>query len=143
MAQNSASTSIASSENDSANLWDVQDILAERTSSTTGQRELLVVWKPSWIPKTNMIRDGPVMRRYTEANKWKWVSDAGDLIVPVEPGTTLQQDCDTACAAATAKNALSDLASKQRRYIKAGTPKRSLEGGAKKAPEPSYKKAEK
>ncbi len=109
MAVNSSS-SIESTSNDSANLWDVQDILAERTSATTGRAELLVVWKPSWIPKSNMNRDGPVMRRFTEAYKWTWSSDAGDLILPVEPGTPLQQDCDTAFAKAAAKNAASDLA---------------------------------
>ena len=136
MAQNSAS-SVESSATDSAYLWDVQEILAERTSATTGRAELLVVWKTSWIPKCNMIRDGPVMRRFTEAHKWTWVSDAGDLKLPVEPGTTLQQDCDTACAKAAANNAASDLAAVQRHVT--GTPRKSL-GGVAKLAEPSRKK---
>jgi hypothetical protein len=135
-----SSSSIESSASDSAYLWDVQEILAERTSAITGRAELLVVWKPSWIPKSNMIRDGPVMRRFTEAYKWTWGSVAGDLILPVEPGTTLQQDCDTAFAKAAANNAVSDLAAEQRHYCKqSSTPRKSL-GGVAKLAEPKRKK---
>ena len=139
MTQHSASLSIESTSTDSAYLWDVQDILAERVSINTGQRELLVVWKPSWIPNRNMIRDGPVMRRFTEATKWKWVSGIGDLILPVEPGTTLGQECHTACAAAAALKAAGDRAAEQR-YYKSG---QTLQGVAKKAPEPCRKQTEK
>jgi hypothetical protein len=136
-----SSSSIESTANDSAYLWDVQDILAERTSATTGRAELLVVWKPSWIPKSNMIRDGPVMRRFTEAYKWTWGSVAGDLTLPVEPGTILQQDCDTAFAKAAAKNAASDLAAEQRLYCKeSSTPRKSL-GGVSKLADPKRKKS--
>jgi hypothetical protein len=49
-----------------------------------------------------MIPDGPIMRRYNEARKWTFVSAAGVLILPVEPGTTLEQDCRIACDSAQA-----------------------------------------
>ena len=76
-------------------LWDVQEILAERTS-ITGENELLVVWKTSWIPKSNMIPDGPVMMRFESERKWKFGSAAGNLQIPVQGGTTLMLDCATA-----------------------------------------------
>ena len=126
------SASIESSASDSGYLWDVQEILAERTSGTSGHRELLVVWKPSWIPKCNMIRDGPVMRRFTEERKWKFVSAAGDLLLPVQPGSVLQQDCLAACSEAVVKNMASDLAAEQTRFMAVGTPRKSLGGVAKK-----------
>ncbi len=78
-------------------MWDVQEILAERTS-ITGTNEVLVVWKTSWIPKANMIADGPVMNRFEGERKWKFVSSAGTLLLPVQPGTTLAVDCATAVA---------------------------------------------
>jgi hypothetical protein len=85
-------------------MWDVQEILAERTS-VSGERELLVIWKTTWIPKRNMIPDGPIMRRFNEARKWTFVSSAGVLILPVEPGTMLEQDCRIACDSAQEANA--------------------------------------
>ena len=75
--------------------WDIQEILAERTS-TRGEKELLIVWKTSWIPKEQMIANGPVMRRYMEARKWNFETTFGVITLPVEPGTSLQRDCDIA-----------------------------------------------
>jgi hypothetical protein len=75
------------------NLWDVQDILAERETAD-GESEVLVVWKPSWIPKINMQHDGPVMRSFRKAFKARFDSGTalGTLILPVEPGTKLALD---------------------------------------------------
>jgi hypothetical protein len=73
----------------------VQEILAERTTSS-GDHELLVVWKSSWIPKSNMLADGPVMRRFEEAPKVMFrnsVDRKMRIILPVEPGTVLDDDC--------------------------------------------------
>jgi hypothetical protein len=75
-------------------LWDVQEILAERTS-ISGENEFLVVWKTSWVPVSNMMQDGPEMRRFRDAPKCKFVSPAGSLYVEFQPGTTLASDCDT------------------------------------------------
>jgi hypothetical protein len=49
-------------------MWDVQDILAERTS-VTGDDELLVVWKPSWVAVSN-VKPGPELRRFRSLPKW-------------------------------------------------------------------------
>ena len=89
------SRSVDSSSSPSASyIWDVQEILAERTTSS-GEHELLVVWKASWIPKHNMIADGPVMRRFEATPKVIFrnsvVRDMR-IILPVEPGTVLDDD---------------------------------------------------
>jgi hypothetical protein len=91
-------TSAASSELPSATQhesppeWEVQDILAARTS-TTGDDEVLVVWKPSWTP-VSCVKDGPGIRRYSTATKWKFTSAVSGMrvILPVEPGTQLAED---------------------------------------------------
>jgi hypothetical protein len=44
-------------------VWDVQDILAERTSLME-ENEELVVWKPSLEPIRNVCADGPAMNRF-------------------------------------------------------------------------------
>ena len=72
--------------------WEVQDILAARTS-TTGDDEVLVVWKPSWTP-VSCVKDGPGIRRFSTAIKWKFTSAVSGMrvILPVEPGTQLAED---------------------------------------------------
>ena len=57
--------------------WEVQDILAARTSAT-GDDEMLVVWKPSWAPVSN-IKDGPAIRRFMTATKWKFTSNVSGM----------------------------------------------------------------
>lgn len=103
MSNSSKTPSPLSSSRDShdSHLWDVQEILAERTS-ITGENELLVVWKTSWIPCSNMIADGPVMTRFRDSPKWNFSSAAGAMCIklPVEPGTILAQDCAMVVAAA-------------------------------------------
>lgn len=73
-------------------LWDVQDILAERTS-VTGDDELLVVWKPSWVAVSN-VKPGVILSRYRSTPKWKFTSASCGMrtILPVEPDTTLAVD---------------------------------------------------
>lgn len=73
-------------------LWDVQDILAARTS-VSGDDEVLVVWKPSWIPFSN-VQDGPVLQRFNAAPKWSFTSGHCGMrtILPVESNTTLAVD---------------------------------------------------
>ena len=74
-------------------LWEVAEILAERTSMG-GEKELFVVWKTSWIPKKNLMPDGPVMQQFKLHRKCKFTSATGDITFAVEPGTILQRDCD-------------------------------------------------
>jgi len=87
----SAELSLAS-HRDSGSVREVQGILAARTS-TTGDDELLVVWKPSWAPASN-VKDGPGLRRFQEATKWKFTSAVSGMrvILPVEPDTPLADD---------------------------------------------------
>lgn len=92
-----AAASVSSSE---GVMWDVAEILAERTS-VSGENEVLVVWKPSWIPISNLQSDGPVLQQFSGGDKWKFSSACGAmrLFLPVEPGTSLAADCATIRAA--------------------------------------------
>jgi hypothetical protein len=87
---NPASVSSCSSSPAPFNTWTVQDIIAER-KSLNGDRELLVVWKASWIPKENM-EDGPVWRSFRDAQRCQFSCAAGSIIVPVEAGSSLAGD---------------------------------------------------
>jgi hypothetical protein len=80
------------SHRDSDLVREVQGILAARTS-TTGDDELLVVWKPSSAPASN-VKDGPGLRRFQEATKWKFTSAVSGMrvILPVEPDSPLADD---------------------------------------------------
>ena len=56
-------TSVNSSDSDpDAYNWEVQDILAERT--VKGDREVLVMWKPTWIAVNQLDTDGPVYQAW-------------------------------------------------------------------------------
>ena len=112
-----------------AHLWDVQEILAERTA-ISGEKELLVVWKTSWIPAKNMIADGPVMRRFSEAAKCKFSSAYGPMCItlPVEPGTALAHDCATVVAAARR------AAQREMTAVHSGTKRHALGDAKAKAP---------
>ena len=61
-------------------LGEVQGILAERWSSTLGCSEVLVTWKPTWIPITN-LQDGPILRNFRAATKCYFLSAAGKLLL--------------------------------------------------------------
>ena len=85
-----ASPSISSATS-SSGTWDVQDILAERTSST-GANEVLVVWKPSWIPITN-VKPGDVLDVWKHSTP-KWTSAAMNMkvMLPMAPDSQLAKD---------------------------------------------------
>ncbi len=124
-----ASPAPSSSSNDGF-LWDVQAILAER-SSVSGENEFLVVWKPSWIPISNMMADGPVIQRYKATPKWTFSSAQGAMriSVPAEPGTPFAADCATIAARAAAAEAAKRTAAGTDR-----TPRKALGGVAKRYP---------
>ncbi len=73
--------------------WDVQEILAERTS-LTGENELLVVWKPSWICVSNVKAKNPAMMRFRATPMLNFTSRNCGMrtILPVEPETTIAVD---------------------------------------------------
>ena len=122
------SPSASQSSNDP--LGEVLDILAERTSTTLGCSEVLVTWKPTWIPITN-LQDGPILRKYRHTPKCRFQSAAGKLLLPVEPDTALADDMD-AVAARTQRQL--ELQAQQER----GTLRKSLGSVAKRAaPTPS------
>ena len=89
----SANTPSAPADEDEGSVWDVQ-VLAERKMAD-GNSEVLVLWKPSWIPIKDMHSDCPAMRIFREAPKARFGDAAalGALILPVEPGTKLADDC--------------------------------------------------
>jgi hypothetical protein len=79
--------------------WVVQDILAERTS-VSGPNEVLVVWKASWIPVTNMDQQGPVWQEWRRSPKWSSSAMRMQVMLAMEPGSQLDHDCERASAAA-------------------------------------------
>jgi hypothetical protein len=81
----------------SETFWDVQAILAERHSAFQTGGEMLVVWKPSWIPIEN-VPEGPLLSSFREAQKARFQSSVGKLILPVEPDTALADDVAAAAA---------------------------------------------
>ena len=78
-------------------LWDVQAILAERHSAFQTGSEVLVAWKPCWIPVEN-VPEGPVLGSFREARKARFQSSVGKIILPVEPDTALADDVAAASA---------------------------------------------
>ena len=108
-------------------VWVVQEILAERVSPN-GDRELLVVWKPEWIPYAN-VRDGNVLRSFCSVPKARFVSAAGDVLLPVERRSSLaaairrvQPERQHASAHAHSSDSRSDSAPGRSRE----TPRKSL-----------------
>lgn len=77
--------------------WDVQAILAERHSAFQTGSEVLVAWKPCWIPVEN-VPEGPLLRSFREARKVRFQSSVGKIILPVEPDTALAADLAAATA---------------------------------------------
>ena len=80
-------------------LWDVSEVLAQRTT-LSGDIEYLIAFKASWVPKEQLFEDCPALQRYNQAGKYTFVSAAGALIVPIPPGTSLAHDVDVATLAA-------------------------------------------
>ena len=111
--------------------------MAERTSTTLGGNEVLVVWKPDWIPISN-VPDGPVLRQHRDARKCEFMSSVGKVILPVESNTSLEDDM--AAAAARLDSAVREARERQLfgsggaalRRVR-GTPRKSLGSVAKRA----------
>ena len=79
-----------SEASDQSPLWDVQAILAER-SSATGANEVLVVWKPCWIPFAN-VQEGYVKEAWELTRKWTASSMTMQVMLAVEPDSQLEKD---------------------------------------------------
>ncbi len=96
-AQTPSTSESSTSQSSAAYLWDVSEILAERTT-LSGDIELLIVFKTQWVPKGHLFDDCPAMQRYNQAGKYTFVSAAGAVTVLVPPGSSLAQDVDHATA---------------------------------------------
>jgi hypothetical protein len=92
MSSSSASPASTTTSSDGT-LWDIQDVIAQR-STIDGRTELLVAFKPTWIPFSDMHSDCPVMRKFKDTIKMVFVCESGTSCIelPVEPGSALAQD---------------------------------------------------
>ena len=72
------------------NLWEVQDILAQRVT-LSGEIEYLVVWRSTWSA-ADLVKDGPVLRNWPATAKFK-TSGTMAITLPVVRGTSLYSDC--------------------------------------------------
>ena len=101
----SASESCASSTDDDEDGWEVAEILAERTT-TSGENEFLVVWKPTWIPESNIVPNGPAMLSFKLSTKISYSHSTSKylrVILPVEARTRFEQEYTTLQAEAAAR----------------------------------------
>ena len=136
-ARKSASESVATSPASVKQLWEVQAILAERHSrflSSGSCNEVLVVWKPEWIPIAD-VPSGPILSSFRAAPKVRFMSSVGKLILPVEPDTPLAYD-----VAAADAEMVQQMAAARRDHHAAHrdrTPRKSLGGVAKRAAAPA------
>jgi hypothetical protein len=134
----SASESVATSPASDKQLWEVQAILAERHSrflSSGSCNEVLVVWKPEWIPIAD-VPSGPILSSFRAAPKVRFMSSVGKLILPVEPDTPLAYD-----VAAADAEMVQQMAAARRDHHAAHrdrTPRKSLGGVAKRAAAPRH-----
>lgn len=80
----------SSSDPEIEDLWEVQDILAKRIT-LSGDVEFLVVWKSTWMAAA-MVRDGPVLRSWYDAPKFKTQGEMA-ITLPLVRGTQLYVDC--------------------------------------------------
>ena len=87
MPSSPSSDSCSSFEDD---LWEVQEILAQR-HTLSGETEYLVVWRCTWTP-ASLVKAGPELRRWQAASKFK-TKEPMAVTLPVLPGTQLHKDC--------------------------------------------------
>jgi hypothetical protein len=122
--------------------WDVQAILAERHSAFLTGSEVLVAWKPCWIPIEN-VPEGPLLSSFQEAPKVRFQSSVGTLMLPVEQDTALADDVAAAadwnerqmrCRREHFQQRSSSMEFPERKRMHGdGTPRKSLGSVAKKA----------
>jgi hypothetical protein len=111
-------------------IWDVPEILSERTS-VSGENDVLDVWKTSWFPVSNLIADGHVLQQFQSTPKIVFSTCRGSISVYVHgagysaPGRLCGNRKRRAAAeAAQAEAARTKIASDR-------TPRKALGGVAK------------
>lgn len=93
MADSEASPGPTMTQSPTANLRAVAEIHAERTGLLQSETEVLVTFKAAWIPKTDFYADCPIVRLWEHATpKCKFNSAVGHLTLPLQPGTSLDED---------------------------------------------------
>ena len=112
--------------------------------------EVLVAWKPCWIPIEN-VPEGPLLINFRDAPKVRFLSSVGKLILPVEPDTALADD--VAVAANWSERQIREHREhfqqrssgmelpKRKRQHGDGTPRKALGSVAKKAASSTRMKA--
>jgi len=126
MSGSQAASDCGSEASDQSPLWDVQEILAER-SSATGANEVLVVWKTCWIPLAN-VQAGYVKEAWEQTRKWTASSMTMQVMLAVEPNSQLEKDIkytETARAAMFAAQQERALTAKHRQSAPQG-PRKQL-----------------
>jgi hypothetical protein len=76
-----------------------QYVMAERIN-VSGEGEVLVVWKPNWIPSADMA-DMQVYDDFKKATHCKFNSMVGSLTLPVDRGSKLAEDISNLADKAT------------------------------------------
>jgi hypothetical protein len=108
MSESSSPASSVSFESSSSAGWVVTDILAER-SSLSGEDEVLVVWKPEWVPFST-VREGPVRDAWMLAPKWSASQTVGGMVMrislPIESNSSLATDVNIMASCGQRKRAL-------------------------------------
>jgi hypothetical protein len=95
----------STSNSDDEGGWEVAEILAKRTT-TSGEHEFLVVWKPTWTPESHIVHNGPAMMSFKRSTKISYshsTSKCMRVILPVEAGSRFEQDYSVVQAEAAAR----------------------------------------
>jgi hypothetical protein len=90
----SASVDAPSALSSTCSAWSAAEILAER-GSLSGEVQLLVVWKPEWVP-VSAVHDGCVRDAWLNARMWTAHQSSGDkqihVSLPIEPHSAFARD---------------------------------------------------
>jgi hypothetical protein len=86
---NGTAAQLSPSDSDSQ-VMQPQYVMAERIN-VSGEGEVLVVWKPNWIPSADMA-DMQVYDDFKKATHCKFDSTVGSLTLPVDRGSKLADD---------------------------------------------------
>jgi hypothetical protein len=99
--QNAAQTDVAShigihavlqhdDSDDACDGWEVTGILAERSVLAGGENEVLVVWKPTWIP-LSQVKEGTILAEWKKTPKY--VPPSGHYVkLPGDHGSSIHAD---------------------------------------------------
>jgi len=99
MANISSNAPLSPSSDSDSHIMLPQYVMAERIS-LSGEGEVLVVWKPNWIPTADIL-DMQVYDDFKKATHCKFNSMVGSLTLPVDRGSKLADDLSSFADKAT------------------------------------------